>query len=317
MGAKPVSLLVIGCGLIGASIAMAWRKVEANARIVGVETNPDHRAQARSLILPQNELNSSGDGAQRAETAAGQRVFDDVLDALPEDTFDVGVLAVPVQAACHLLADVADRAHWVFDVCSVKQPLITRATELNLQERFAPTHPMAGAAAGGPLAARGDLFVGASWLVIAGWPACQRVETMFRAMGAYVVEVASAQEHDRAMAAVSHGVHVASLAVMTAYAQAITESHAQSNVWGQLTGPGFRDVTRLAASPSSFWVSTLLANREAVTAHIERIRGALGDFAQALMQNDAEEVARLLETARLHHEQWQTVRRMRPEQGRE
>ncbi|MCL6625725.1 MAG: prephenate dehydrogenase/arogenate dehydrogenase family protein [Alicyclobacillus shizuokensis] len=307
----PVSLLIVGCGLIGASLAMAWRQLHSDARIVGVDTNAQHREQARGLAGAAGGWSEHRAG--EAPECAARLVFDDVLPSVPDESFDVAVLAAPVEAVCRLLATVGDRAEYVMDVCSVKEPVVDAAQRLGITERFAPTHPMAGAASSGPLAARPDLFQGEAWLVVKGWPALTRIRPMLTALGAHIVEVPSAVEHDRAMAAVSHGVHLASLAVMTAYGRAVVDNEANPQLWAHLTGPGFRDVTRLAASPPTFWVSTLLSNRAAVLAHLERIGGALQEFAAALANADAERLTGLLRAAQSDHEHWQHWRRNTPE----
>ncbi|WP_169794803.1 prephenate dehydrogenase [Alicyclobacillus kakegawensis] len=303
----PVSLLIVGCGLIGASLAMAWRQLHPDARIVGVDTNAQHQEQARELAC--SAAGREGHLARETTGCATRLVFDDVLPSVPNESFDVGVLAVPVEAACRLLATVGERAECVMDVCSVKEPVVEAAQRLGITERFAPTHPMAGAASSGPTAARPDLFDGEAWLVMRGWPALARIEPMLAAMGANIVEVPSAVEHDRAMAAVSHGVHLASLAVMAAYGQAVVDNGANPRLWSRLTGPGFRDVTRLAASPPTFWVSTLLSNRTAVLAHLERISEALREFTAALTDADPERLTGLLKSAQAQHEHWHHWRR--------
>jgi prephenate dehydrogenase len=306
-GCWPSSLLVVGCGLIGTSLAMAWRERWPQTRLVGVEVNPHYRAVSERLVLPR-----PADGPRTLDGFNGEgpkeaaRVFDEVLPELPDDSFQLAALAVPVDVACRLLPEVAQRAEVVFDVCSVKASIAKRAEDLGLRSQFAPTHPMAGAAVAGPEGARPDLFRGEAWLLIDGWPACVHMRGLLADLEARPLTVASAEQHDLAMAAVSHGVHLASLATMSAYDRALRDGG--SEAWAGLTGPGFRDVTRLAASPPEFWVPTLLANRTAVSDQLRRVQAALEAFATALDEEDADRLEQLLREAREAHSAWRKAR---------
>lgn len=275
------SVLVIGCGLIGTSLAMAWKKALPSIRICGVDVSEAHRTHV---------MNTG--------------VFESVHATLPAASFDLVVLATPVDVACSKLPRVCTHATWVMDVCSVKHPLTQTALLGGHALRFAPTHPMAGNASEGPFQATPDLFVGRPWIFISGWPACDVVKPLLEVTGAHMVEVPSAEEHDVIMAAVSHGVHVSSLMTMLAFHQ--LQSDGQS--WAGFTGPGFQDVTRLSASPSSFWVSTLLANQANVLYALDSLSTQLSRFQTALRENDSTALQQLLDEAREAHSQWKGAR---------
>lgn len=271
------SVLICGCGLIGTSLAMAWRHAQLPLQIYGLESLPAHRAQA-------------------LQTGA----FLDIYETPTIATYDLLVLATPVDIACAQLSAMDRQAKWVMDVCSVKQPLTDMAIALGRQQTFAPTHPMAGLAAEGPAQAAPAIFVNRPWLYLEEWSACTVVKPLLVATGAHVVPVASAHEHDAAMAAVSHGVHLASLMTMLMYRELLPEGR----TWADFTGPGFRDVTRLCASPSGFWASTLLANRENVLDALAAYGNQLEAFQSALKRGDATSLQCLLDAARAAHTQW-------------
>ncbi|GGJ07460.1 prephenate dehydrogenase [Alicyclobacillus cellulosilyticus] len=282
-------VLVIGCGLIGTSFALALRKTfGGQLEVDGVEPHPDHREALRTA------------GVFRA-------VYDRLPPAGPSPRYDWAVLAVPVDKAAEMVPAASALAHWVMDVCSLKGPVCAAAREAGVAARFAPTHPMAGKAMGGPSAAEASLFAGQVWLVVEGWPAVSAVLPLLRATGAVIQPVASEREHDLAMAAVSHAIHLVSGAAMLAFHDAEKAAGAGGR-WAAWTGPGFRDVTRLAGSPAGFWVATLLANREAVAAQLERVSARLGEFAAALQTGDAGRLASLLESARAVSEAWRRDR---------
>ncbi len=281
----PASACIVGCGLIGVSFAMSLKRAFPEMRLVGVDVNAMHRTLAQE-----------------------KGVFDHLAPQFPEEeeTFHLGILAVPPSVAEELLLDLAQRCDVVMDVCSIKGPLCQRAEDLGLGERFAPSHPMAGIASEGPKNADGELFRGNPWILLKNWPACKRVEGIVAATGASLVWLEDAKVHDAAMAAVSHGIHVTSLSAMLAYDEARESlaGPAPNVAMAKVTGPGFRDITRLADSPSGFWVDTLLANRVAVMEQIQRTQDSLQAFKDALLREDEETLRGLLNAARAARERW-------------
>lgn len=281
---RPQSILVIGCGLIGTSFALAVKARDSEVVIDGVEINPLHFRSAQ-------------------KHGVFSHLFENVADvSLPQNTpYDLAVLAVPVDAACLLLEETLLKAQVVMDVCSVKEGICRTAEELGAREQFAPTHPMAGLATAGPEQATAELFRNRPWLFIEGWSASQQVISLVREIGARIEILENPSQHDEAMAVVSHAIHLVSLSAMLAYGEA---EEGSSIALSHLTGPAFRDITRLSGSPSGFWVSTLLANRRSVTEHLNQIVGQLQKFEVALKNGNAQQLVELLDSARELHEKW-------------
>lgn len=275
---RPQSILVIGCGLMGTSLALAIRQSDSSVILDGVEVN----ARNRELVL------SKG-------------VFRQVYDHLPGNTYDLAVLAVPVDVACELLPQVLAKANLVMDVCSVKQTICETAEQLGARNKFAPTHPMAGLATAGPEYATPELFQERPWLLIEGWPASLELLPVISSLGARVEFLETPAHHDEAMAIVSHAIHLVSLSAMLAYGDARV-LHEMS--LARLTGPAFRDITRLSGSPSEFWLSTLLANTQPVVQQLDRIIHRLQAFQVALSSGNRTDLGELLDSARTLHEEW-------------
>jgi len=170
------------------------------------------------------------------------------------------VLAAPPAVNRRLLrtlARVAPPSLVITDVGSVKAPVVADAARLGL--RFVGGHPMAGSARGGFAASAADLFVGRTWILT---PADTRdlrvVRRLVRATGARV-RVMDADAHDRTMAFVSHLPQLVSYALMDA---AMGDTVARAHL--AAAGPGWRDMTRLAASPRPLWREILRENAPAV-----------------------------------------------------
>jgi len=273
-------VLIVGAGLIGGSMGLALSRRMPHLEVDAVDVNPAYREQA-----------------------AGLRAFRHVwhaLESAPSD-YDLAVLAVPVDAAIHLLPRVRGKASWVMDVCSVKRPIVEAMDRVLTGSRGVPSHPMAGKAQAGPLGADEALFEGRPWIFLETHRPPAEIEELVRRLGARVVRVPDAEDHDRRMAEASHGIHLASQC-------AVLAAEMDPAAIAEIAGPAFWDVTRLASSPSEFWIQTLGANREHVIAWLRRFEAAARSFRAALERGDAAEVRILLEEAKRRRERADAAR---------
>ena len=238
-------VVVVGTGLLGTSIGLGLR-----GRGVAVflsDPSPTNQAVAVDI----------GAGLPLARLDGEQQQL--VVVAAPPD----------------VTADVVERAlrdypgATVVDIASVKAgiqaELRTRGADLG---RYVGTHPMAGREKSGPVAARGELFTSMPWVL------CPSEETLPESLHAAralagdlgaVVSEFGAEEHDEAVALVSHVPQVVS-SLMASRLQG-TPLHALS-----LAGNGLRDVTRIAASDPTLWVQILGANADKVVEILHGVR---------------------------------------------
>jgi len=156
----------------------------------------------------------------------------------------------------------------ITDVGSVKAPILAAVSALAPEHRrYVGSHPMAGSQFTGPLTASGDLFKDRTWVVtpVSGNTAedVATVEQLARDVGARVVTMPP-QEHDEAVAQVSHLPHLMSI---------LTASHLRevptANL--RLAGQGIRDVTRIAGSDPGLWRQILTANADAVRHELSEV----------------------------------------------
>ena len=247
---------VVGCGLIGGSLAIAL----ARAGVDVVITDPD--PAATRLI----------------EARGGGRAAVTVREAI--DGVDVVVIAAPSAALGEVLDELAalggDAA--VCDVGGLKA-LVVPAGERALGGRFVGAHPMAGNAGQGAAAAEDDLFRGRPCAITptarTDAAALAAIEALWTRVGATLVRV-DPREHDAVMAHVSHLPHVA------AYAQAAVIG--ATPAVRALAGPSYDSNTRVAGAPTDHWVRAFIAARAdlepACEALAERVR-AIGKAAAA------------------------------------
>jgi len=275
----PASVVVIGTGLIGTSIALALRERDVSVWLA----DADSEAEFLAANL----------GAGKPLPAGG----------VPGGPADLAVLAVPPAAVATELraAQARGLARAYTDVASVKELPLTAARDLGCDlANYLPGHPLSGRERSGPAAARADLFVGRPW-VLCPQPANDtttiRLGTgLAEACGALPAAVASA-EHDLWVALVSHAPHVVSNAMAARLREAPEDALA-------LAGQGLRDVTRLAASGAGMWLQILTANAGPASTVLRAVAADLAEAADALASLSAgdeqavKHVADLLERGR-------------------
>jgi prephenate dehydrogenase len=225
------SVLVVGSGLIGTSIGLALREV-------GVDVALEDTAAGRLALA--------------VELGAGR-------PRRREDTFDVAVAAVPPAAvAAELLRlQKLGLARTYTDVASAKAKPQAEAETIGVDmTRYVGGHPVAGRERSGPAAAHSDLFVGRPWVITNSAEAVPRavddVRSLATACGAVPVHL-RADEHDAALATVSHLPHV-----VASLLAAQLVSSADTTV--ALGGTGLHDTTRIAAGDAHLWTEILVAN---------------------------------------------------------
>lgn len=284
---KPVpfqEILVVGTGLMGTSLALAVKSAFPTVTLEAVEVSERHRDDAQAM-------------------GVFRRVFSSVNDV--PHRYELVVLAVPPRAACALLEWSFSHSQTTIDLCSVKTSVCAAASEFPNAQTWIPSHPMAGRATGGPRGADVHLFQGRPWLFLSTHPPTNGLLHLVQAVGAVPMMIADAATHDHLMATVSHGIHVTSLSAMRASHAYLPEA---ASLLPAISGPAFWDITRLAASPSAFWVDTLIENRESVQSYINSLKDQLDLFQEALASSDMEKLRELLDGAKAARLHWDQIR---------
>jgi prephenate dehydrogenase len=248
------SARIIGSGLIGTSIGLALvaRGVEVDMRDI------DSRAQllARDLIKSSEVTHS-----------------------------DITILALPSSAVASALETefALNPASKFIDIGSVKtKPLLDVSASPVQSSNFLATHPMAGREVGGAESARADLFQSRTWVYLPVDLNSEPVDPDLVAAGLWLIEALgatpvamTAQEHDRAVALVSHLPQA--VASLLAAQLSLGESSALS-----LAGAGLRDTTRIAASNSGLWDEIFTLNAGELLPLLINLQSDLAELIESL-----------------------------------
>jgi prephenate dehydrogenase len=248
-------VLVIGSGLLGASVGLSLRRAGVQVWLDDVDPGAVAEAVER------------GAGESWHPTAGVPRL---VVVAVPP------AVAGAAMARASAFADAT-----VTDVTSVKaEPLAVAMAEGADPARLVGGHPMAGRETAGAASARHDLFDDRVW-VVAPVPQSdpervQAVVDLAVTCGALPVVMAP-QDHDRAVALTSHAPQILSSLLAARLIDADLEAVAVS-------GQGLRDMTRIAGSDPALWQAILDANAESVAQVLEAYAVDLDDVIARLRE---------------------------------
>ncbi len=279
-------MALIGVGMIGGSLAAAWRRSGRVDDVSGYDLD------ARALAL-----------------ALERGLIDRCANSIPEAVVgaEVVLIATPVGVMRDVFAAIAPglpAAAILTDVGSTKADVIAhaRATLGKAFPRFVAAHPIAGKELPGVEHAEADLFAGKRVILAPASDtdanALAQVDALFASAGA-IVERMPAAEHDRIFAAVSHLPHLLSYALIAAIG---TEVDGERKLgYG---GAGFRDFTRIAASSPVMWRDICVANRAALGDELRAYRSLLERLQQAVDAGDAAILQETFELAARLRRRW-------------
>ncbi len=259
------SIAIVGVGLIGGSLAMALRRAGHDGEIVGVSGPTTIREALERRVIDR--------GAS----------YGDLVDVA--SSVDLVVLATPIRAILEHLETLGRAGASLRDGLVVTDVGSTMATILERAARTLPDrvhfiggHPMAGSERRGLAAADPFLFQNAYYVLTParGVPVAQvtRLERLLSRTGARVM-VLDAADHDRTAASVSHVPQLLAVALVNF----IDDHPDDRDVALRLAAGGFRDMTRIAASPFTMWRDIYATNSKEVREAVERFCNRLKELA--------------------------------------
>lgn len=278
---------MLGVGLIGGSLGLVWKKNRPALTIVGFD-EPEvlEVARARGAI------------DERAASAAAA-----VREA------DLVVLATPIGPMLRLLEEIAPHLRpgaLVSDVGSVKGPVVAQARAvLPAANPFVGGHPMAGSEKGGIAHADPFLFENATYVLCppdgldepAFTETCADYIGLVQTTGARLL-VLEAARHDRIAATVSHLPQLLAVTLM----QYAAEANEADDAFLRLAAGGFRDMTRIAASPFRMWRDIVMANNGPLLDVLAGFASALQRTRHRVAAEDLDALRQLFDEARTARE---------------
>ncbi|MBP1542709.1 MAG: prephenate dehydrogenase [Oscillospiraceae bacterium] len=269
-----MNIAVVGLGLIGGSVCKAL-KANTFHHIMGIDTDPETIRKA----LEQGAIDEAIDESRLSEA----------------NLTIVALYPVPTVEFVKKNADKFRKGSIVIDMSGVKGYVVKNCTPV-LDEQgviFIGTHPMAGTENSGFDYATATLFRKASYILTPteSTPqiAIDLVSTLGACMGFGQVVIATPEQHDANIAYTSQLAHVVS--------NAYVKSPALFRADGFSAG-SFLDLTRVAKLNEEMWSSLFLCNKEALLNELNIIINSLGEYRDAMVNDDIDTLREILKTGR-------------------
>jgi prephenate dehydrogenase len=273
-----MTVTVVGVGLIGGSLMIDLRKRGFAQKIIGVESNVQHRniAQLCGLV----------DETDTLENAVNRS--------------DLIILSTPVDSNCEMLPVVLDMiqgtARVVTDMGSTKGRMANVSVNHPGRGRYVALHPMAGTEFSGPLAAIGKLFDYKNAIIcdpeLSDVDALSLVERMLDVLNMRKVYMDSA-DHDIHVAYISHISHITSFSL----ALSVLEKEREKQNILTLAGGGFESTVRLAKSSGDTWAPIFLENARFIVEVIDTYIEKMNKFKKLILEKDEDGLKSLMEEA--------------------
>ena len=255
---------VVGAGLIGGSIARRSRELGHQVIVC------DSRKDIEQLLQTE--------GIQHADISTLLRDSDFMFICVP--LFAIEDIAVEISKHRKVLGARVQRLV-ITDVGSVKIGISNHFQFLTAlpQVEFCAGHPMAGSEKQGFEHSVSSMFVSATWVLCPESSSPRGVVSLIELISGFGAKVAciSEQDHDRAVASISHIPYV-----LSAVALLTLPVGKARNLALRVAASSFRDLTRVAGSPVELSAAMTELNHESVVKQLKLIIEQLKNFEEAL-----------------------------------
>ncbi len=270
---------IVGAGFMGASLGLAIKKHGLAKEIVGIgrhETSLREATDVGAIDESTLDLKKGIQGADLIVLATPVSGILDTLDILGKDFRRGGVI--------------------VTDVGSTKAAIVDKAEKVLYHSvLFVGSHPLVGSEKKGPACASDKLYEGAACIMTptekTNRLARDKIKHFWGQLGCQVKMMAP-DEHDEALAYVSHLPHLSAFAIIKAIPDQFLEHAAQ----------GLKDTTRVAISDPEMWRDIALSNPKHVLKSLDEMVRAIAVMRKAIVSKDREALAEFFHQAKAKRE---------------
>jgi len=264
---------IIGCGLIGSSLARAIKKNNLSNKIVSSNRS---EATNRRVI----ELRIVDDSSTNTKKMV--KDSDLVIIATPLSSYESVILKIK---------DSLKNGSILTDVGSVKEKII------NLVEKFVPmdvswipSHPIAGTEESGPNAGFAELFNN-RWCIITPSEKAKKqdikiLEAFWKKIGSKV-DIMDVKQHDYILSITSHIPHLIAYNIVNT---SMSIQNEKNTTIVKYSAGGLRDFTRIAASNPIMWRDIFIQNKKNTSKMINKFIKNLEDLKVAIENEDGKKL---------------------------
>jgi len=269
-----MKVFIIGTGLIGGSFSLDIQEAYPEAKVYGIDHNPEHLAEAKNLGVIH-------EAATLADLSQADFVF----------------ITIPVDASLSLISEVLDNIHddaVVIDAGSTKQGICEAIAEHPKRRNFLAAHPIAGTEFSGPKAALKGLYKDKTNII------CEVEKTAFKLQEKALdifskigmrIRYMDPVSHDRHIAYVSHLSHISSFML----GKTVIEKEKNERDIFDMAGSGFESTVRLAKSSPAMWTPIFRQNKANVIETLEEYIRNLERFKDLMKEDDFDAIYKQME----------------------
>ena len=277
---------IVGCGLIGSSIARAIRKNRLSSKIV---------SSNRSDIINKKVIKL--------------RIVDDSSSdtkKMVKDS-DLIIICTPLSSYEDVISKIKNslkNGAILTDVGSVKKEIIY-SVEKNIPKNISwiSSHPIAGTEESGPDSGFSELFKN-RWCILT--PSNQTkdkdiklLETFWKKIGSKV-DIMDAKQHDYILAITSHIPHLIAYNIVNT---TLNVKKKKEHDIIKYSAGGLRDFTRIAASNPIMWRDIFIQNKKNTSKMIDKFINNLKDLKKAIKNKDGKKLEKIFtKTKRIRQE---------------
>ena len=269
-------ICIIGCGLIGSSLARAVKKNNLAKKIVSSNRSETVNKKVLELKIVDN---SSSDTKKMVEES------------------DLIVIATPLSSYENVILQIKDSLKSgviLTDVGSVKENIIN-LVEKNIPENISwiPSHPIAGTEDSGPEAGFSELFKNRWCILTPSKKAKEKdinlLQTFWEKLGSKV-DIMEAKQHDYILSITSHLPHLIAYNIVNTSLNIQDEK--ESTIVKYSAG-GLRDFTRIAASNPIMWRDIFIQNKKNTSEMISKFIENLENLKEAIENEDGKKLEKI------------------------
>lgn len=284
------SISIIGLGLIGGSLAKAFRKENEALKIYAVDNC------SASLELSESEgIIDGGFGECCFEIWSSDIIF----------------ICTPIRKTMEYIAQLSGNVREdciITDVASTKGEICHYIEGLEKPPIFIGGHPMAGTEKSGYSNAFAHLFENAYYVLTptntSTETAVYTLESLINGIGAIPI-IVSPEKHDLVTGCISHVPHIIASALVTLAKN--TENDA--GLIKLLAAGGFKDITRIASSNPAMWENIILSNGKIVIDLLDEFKKVVDEMALNIKNCENEEIHQFFDNAKNFRDSFSTTSR--------
>ncbi len=267
---------IIGCGLIGSSLARAIKKNNLAQLIVSSNRSEDVNKKVIELKI----VDESGQDTKKM-----------VKDS------DLIIIATPLSSYENVILKIKDslkEGSILTDVGSVKKSVVDLVEKhISKNISWIPSHPIAGTEESGPEAGFSDLFQKRWCIMTPSKKAKEKdinlLKTFWEKIGSKV-DIMDTTQHDYILSVTSHIPHLIAYNIVNTSLEIQDEKNSSIVKY---SASGLRDFTRIAASNPIMWRDIFIQNKNNTSELIDKFIKNLEELKKAIEDEDGKKLEKI------------------------